>query len=187
MGESKKSARVEFGEQLREYRKQAGISQGNLAKATQKSQPNIVSVEKGDIGIGIDNMEEIATFFGVKYYDFANPKTPIPSKGQLRESIVKYLIAKGFDPSYIKDENAPSYAKNMDTYLASGQLNEPKTSYQISKEYEEMFHEKISPSKVSDILGRTPRSGLVDVAKVDNGTYNVYKLKRAKNSTSKNL
>jgi transcriptional regulator with XRE-family HTH domain len=174
------SARIEFGRQLKAYREAAGISQGALAKALMKQQPYIVNIEKGETGIGIDKMEEISSFFGMKYYDFANPKFPIPPKAELRENMRKYLILHQIDPSYLDNENAPKYAKKLDLYLATGKLNEQKSSYEIAKEYQEMFDEHIEPSKVTDILTKAPRNEKIEVTKPATGRGNLYKLKAPK-------
>lgn len=125
-------------------------------------------------------MEEISAYFGVKYYEFANPAFPIPSKSELRKNIKEYLKANDFDSNYVDQETAPGYARNMDVYLASGKLAEPKTSYQIAADYTEMFSETILPSKVTDILKRNPRKKLVDISKSDGGKSNLYRLKNSK-------
>ena len=173
------SARIEFGNQLKTYRKVAGISQNRLAKALMKQQPYIVSIEKGETGVGIDKMEQISNCFGVKYYDFANPEFPVPTKNQLRKSLQAYLSLNEIDPSYLDDETTPNYSRNMDAYLASNRLREQKSSYQIARDYEEMFNEPILPSKVTDILTKAPRNRLVSISKPESGRGNLYQLKKS--------
>jgi len=174
-------AKIEFGIQLKKYRINAGISQGQLAQAIEKNQSYIVSIEKGDRSLGIDYMETLSAYFGVKYYDLANPKFPVPSKSELRKNIRQYCVVNHIDPSHQDEKISPNYARNMDIYLASNLLAEPKTSYQISVDYVEMFDETIRPSKVTDILNRAPRNELVDIIKSDRGKVNVYKLRKKKN------
>jgi transcriptional regulator with XRE-family HTH domain len=175
------SARVEFGKQLKAYRTAAGISQDRLAKAMMMQQSYIGYIEKAETGIGIDKMAEISSCFGLKYYDFANPQFPIPSKNSLRENLRIYLISKNIDPSYLDDEEAPNYAKNMDIYLGTNKLEEPKTSYEIAQDYKIMFDEHIEPSKVTDILTKAPRNKMVDVKKPEVGRGNLYQLRKKKN------
>jgi len=171
----KELARNEFSEQLKAYRRTAGVSQGNLAKYLGKQQPYIVSIEKGDHGIGIDIMNEISTCFGVKYYEMANPRFAIPSKKQLHKSIREYVKSTGIDTSYL-DRVTPNYARNMDKYLVTELLIKPKTAMEICADYIDMFDETILPSKVTDILTRPPRNKKVIVIKPDQGRGNRYQL-----------
>jgi transcriptional regulator with XRE-family HTH domain len=171
------SARVEFGKQLKAYRRAAGISQDRLAKALMMQQSYIGYIEKAETGVGIDKMAEISSCFGLKYYHFANPDFPIPSKVNLRENLKTYLISKNIDPSYLENEEAPNYARNMDIYLGTDQLAEPKTSYQIAQDYKHMFDEHIEPSKVTDLLTKAPRNKIVDIEKPGIGRGNLYQLK----------
>jgi len=177
------SARIEFGNQLKAYRHTAGISQERLAKALNIQQSYIGYIEKAETGLGIDKMADISSCFGVKYYDFANPDIPVPSKIILRNNIRAYLLLKNIDPSYLDDEEAPQYAKNMDKYLATDKLEEPKNSYQIAAEYKIMFDEDIEPSKVTDILTKAPRNKIVDVMKPTIGRGNIYQLKKTKKNS----
>ncbi|WP_158799127.1 helix-turn-helix transcriptional regulator [Pedobacter sp. L105] len=81
----KRLARKEFGTQMKKFRAIAGVSQDDPAKAIGRNQSYMVSFENGDHSIGIDFMKEISAYFGVKFYDFANPDFPIPSKRELRK------------------------------------------------------------------------------------------------------
>ena len=172
------AAKKEFGNQLKAYRTVAGISQGDLASALMKQQPYIVSIEKGDTGVGIAKMVEISSYFGVKYYQFADPNFPIPKKEELRTNIRDYLTLNNIDPSYLDNDESPGYSKNMDIYLSTNMLSEAKTSYEIAQDYKIMFQEEIKPSKVSDILSKGGRKKLVDIFKPKVGRGNLYQLKR---------
>lgn len=179
MAEKKKITRTEFGNQLRKYRTEAGISQENLAKATKKSQSGIGPIENGEVGISLDSIEELASYFGVKYYDFCNPSVPIPSKSVLRQNIRKYISSKGINPGYLDNENVPRYASNLTKYVEDGNLNHPKSSSLIAKEYEVIYGEKISPSKVSDVFSKNPKSEMIIVSKPAKGRGNLYQVNAA--------
>ncbi len=102
------------------------------------------------------------------------------AKGNYAKNIKEYLNIINFDSSYVDQEATPGYARNLDIYLASDKLSEPKTSCQIAAEYTERFSENILPSKVTDILKRNPRNKLVDIYKSDGRKANIYKLKKRK-------
>lgn len=181
MKKTKELARIEFAHQLKAYRKVAGISQENLAKAMGVAQPYIAIIEKAELGIGIDNMAEISACFGIRYFDFANPDYPIPSRTEILNNLKKYLSAKGIDPSYLEDERAPSYTKKMDVYLSVANLSEPKSSYDIAEEYNAMFDDvTITPSKVTDIFSHYPRKRMVEKIPTRKGEHNLYRFRKDK-------
>jgi transcriptional regulator with XRE-family HTH domain len=174
---NKPIVRIQFASQLKAYREAAGISQENLAQAMGIQQPYIARIENAEVGIGIENMAEISACFGKSYFDFANPDLPIPPQKVLVKSLKEHLTAKGIDASYLDNGTPPKYAHLMDIYLSLANLAEPKTTYDIAREYNGMFEGMtITPSKVSDILSHDRRKE--QVVKSRAGKYNQYRLKR---------
>jgi transcriptional regulator with XRE-family HTH domain len=167
------TARMEFANQLKAYRKAANVSQVNLADAIGKQQPYIVLIEGGEFSFGIDMLETISNFFGVKLYEFLDPSFPIPSQDELHKNIKHFVTSTQTDSSYLNNR-APSYAYNLDLYIKSGMLREQKTSVQIAKEYFEMFKTEIHPGKITDIFTRAPRNVYIKVIKPDKGRGNQY-------------
>lgn len=179
MGKDILTARVEFADQLKIYRKAANISQANLAAAIGKQQPYVVLLEGGEYSFGIDILETVSDFFGVKLYQFLDPSFPIPSKDILRQNIKDFVSSTNTDTNYL-DNKSPNYAYNLDIYLKTDLLNEPKTSVQIAREYFEMFSEEIQPGKITDIFTRAPRNEYIEVIKPENGRGNRYVLNNKK-------
>ena len=176
MSEIEKKAKAEYAERLRAFRKMADVSQENLAKAISVHQPYIASIEAGNISIGIDKQEEIAAYFGVKYYKFADPDFPIPSKQQLRESIEHYVRSTHTETGYLKDES-PNFARHIDELLKTDFLKVFKTASEISAECKIRYGLEIASSRVTDILSRGPRKDLIEVIKPETGKFNQYRLK----------
>lgn len=175
MGKEILTARIEFASQLKKYRKAAKISQANLAAAIGKQQPYVVLLEGGEYSFGIDILEMISRFFGVKLYQFLDPSFPIPSKEVLHQHIKDFVSSTDTDTSYLNNRS-PNYAYNLDLYLNTNLLTDPKTSVEIARDYLEMFAEEIPPGKVTDILTRAPRNVYVKVIKPEIGRGNKYVL-----------
>lgn len=176
MGKETLIVRSEFAKRLKAYRKAANISQKNLAHAIGKQQPYIVLVEGGEYSFGIDILEMISQVFGVKFYEFLDPKFPIPSEEELHNSIKAFVSSTETDTSYLNNKS-PNYARNMDIYLETNLLNEQKTSTEIAQDYFVMFNEKILPAKVSDVLTKGRRSEIIEVIKPEAGRGNLYRKK----------
>lgn len=156
----------------------AEVSQENLAKAIAVHQPYIASIEAANVSIGLEKQEEIAAYFGIKYYKFADPDFPIPPKEELRENIEKYVRSTHTEPGYLKDES-PNFSKHVDALLKTDFLNEFRTARQIVSACKERFNLDIEATRVSDILSRQPRKNLLEVIKPKEGKFNHYRLKVA--------
>lgn len=176
MKNTEKIARIEFAKQLIKYRDTAGISQNVLAQGLNKQQPYIAKIERFKHSVGLDLLVEISTYFGVKYYQMADPDFTIPSKEELIHSIEEYHKLTDTDTSYLS-KRSPNYAKNMDKYLQTAYLKESKTSKEIAKDFMDLYQQEIPASKVSDILSRSPRKELLDIIKPESGRGNKYRLK----------
>jgi transcriptional regulator with XRE-family HTH domain len=173
-----KTAKTEYAERLRAFRKMAEVSQENLAKALAVHQPYIASIEAGNVSIGIDKLEEIAAYFGIKYYKFADPDYPIPPKMELRENIEKYVKSTHTETGYLKDES-PTFSKHIDALLETDFLNEFRTARAIASACKTRYGIDIEATRVSDILSRQPRKNLLEVIKPETGKFNRYRLKVA--------
>eukprot|EP01132_Coremiostelium_polycephalum_P012986 gene12986-15862_t len=110
----------------------ADVSQENLAKAIFVHQPYIASLEAGNISIGLDKMEQIAAYFGVKYYHLADPDYSIPPRQVLRENIEKYIRSTQTESGYLKNES-PNFTKSIDQILQEAQkkLQQNATDYML--------------------------------------------------------
>lgn len=171
-----KTARKEFGLRVKKYRTTAGVTQKNMAVSIKKQQSFMPLVEAGDYSAGLDILLEIGAYFGLKFYQIADPGFTIPTKKELRDNIRKYAASKGFYPDYL-DLITPNFAGNLDLYLDTDALKTAKTSAEIAEDYYVKYNERILPSKVTDILTRAPRKHrlIIEIRKAGKG--NVYKLK----------
>ncbi len=173
-----KKVKAEYAKRLKAFRKQANFSQIALAQAIGLFQPEIAAIESGKRSIGLDKIEQIANFFGVKYYHFADPDFPLPSKQELRESVVKYIEAHHIEAGYILNEKAKvSYC--IDKLLETDFLSTFKTSAEIAAECKLKYDIVIEPFRVTDILTRSGRLEKIEVIKPLKGKRNLYKLKES--------
>ncbi|SHH03431.1 helix-turn-helix domain-containing protein [Pedobacter caeni] len=175
MSEKLRNARREYAEQLKAYRKKVNISQEDFALALEIYQPYIASIEGGSLSIGLDKQEDIATCFGVKYYQLADPEFPIPSREELWKSIEAYVKAAGIEVGYMQNK-APGLASYMDELLQSDFFEEWKLINEIVAELKERFGLEVVSTRVSDILHQRPRRLLVEVKKAPKGNFNLYRL-----------
>ena len=175
------TAREEFALQLYKYRNSVDISQADLAIGLEMQQSYIARLEGAKASVGIDMLEYISFYFGVKYYEMADPEVEPPPPEELLGNIIRYHNLMGIDTGYLKDKS-PKYTKNMDKYIKE-HLTEPKTSTEIAIHFKEVYKVDISASKVSDILGRSPRKELLIITKP--GGKNIYQLKPADSNNSK--
>lgn len=177
MPEKEKNVRKEYAEQLKAYRKKVNISQEAFATAIAVYQPYIASVEAGSLSIGIDKQEEIASCFGVRYYQLADPGFPIPSRDELWEGIEAYVKAAGIEVGYLKSKT-PGLASFMDELLQSDFFLEWRLVTEIVAELKDRFGIDVVPMRISDMLNQKPRNLLIDVKKVPKERFNLYRLKK---------
>lgn len=177
MSEKEKNVRVEYAGRLKAYRKKANISQEAFATAIAVYQPYIASVEAGGLSIGIDKQEEIASCFGVRYYQLGDPDFPIPSREALWGSIEAYVKAAGIEIGYLKSKT-PGLAGFMDELLQSDFFLEWRLVTEVVAELMDRFGLEVVPMRVSDILNQKPRNLLIEVKKVPKERFNLYRLKR---------
>lgn len=181
MKSRKKTARKEFALQLYKYRNSVYISQDDLAIGLEMQQSYIAQIEGAKTSLGIDLLEDISFYFGVKYYKMADPEVEPPPPEELFNNIINYHNLMGIDPGYLQNKS-PRYTKNMDNYIKD-YLTEPKTSTEIAAHFKQVYNVDISASKVSDILGRSPRKELLIITKP--AGKNIYQLKPADQQNSK--
>lgn len=136
-------------------------------------QSYIAQIEGAKTSLGIDLLEDISFYFGVKYYEMADPDVEPPPPEELFGNIIHYHKLMGIDPGYLKNKS-PKYTKTMDNYIKE-HLTEPKTSTEIATDFKTLYDVNISASKVSDILGRSPRKDLLIITKP--AGKNIYQLK----------
>ena len=177
MAKKDNSANKAYGERLKAFRKEARISQESLAKLVDVFQSYIVSVEKGDINVGLNALVTMSEPFEVEYYQLSDPNFPIPSKSELRDRIKRYMFKKKIDPGYLKDET-PNLATYMDELLKSDFFKVARTGKDIVEKYKTSFDLDITSSRIADMLSRKPRIDLIDIIKPENGRLNHYILKK---------
>ena len=78
MLESKK-IKLEFGNNVRYYRKIADLTQSQLAQRVNKTEETISNIERGITSTGIELMQELAQALNVQIVDFFSNKQAINS------------------------------------------------------------------------------------------------------------
>lgn len=66
---SERRARLVFAENLRELRRERGLSQEELAERSDLHRTYVGSVERGERNVSIDNMERLANALGIALKD----------------------------------------------------------------------------------------------------------------------
>lgn len=116
---------------LREYRKQSGYTQKELANKLGVSHNTISSWENGTNSIDIDTLVQICTLFNVTLNDiYNNSSVYIGSNTMINEEWIK----TGNDPKYINNENV--LVKLKTTYNLSN------LEYAVIKGYLELEEEQ---------------------------------------------
>lgn len=69
---------VEFGTQLMKYLKHFNLSAAYLPGLSKLSTQSVDKILVGEKGIVLKSAEDIANVFGLRYFEFANPKHPLP-------------------------------------------------------------------------------------------------------------
>ena len=135
------SALKHFGERLKLFRETAGLTQEDYATLMQTGASYIGKVERGEVSIGLENIEKHADFFDVLYYQFVNPEFDPLKFDQLptstRRKIAQLEKAKQDATAKMlkekaeqKEKGLPGRAAQLHTLINKGFFKKPKTARQ---------------------------------------------------------
>jgi len=85
-----KSIAVKFGLRLKELRKKHGLTQDSLAEAAGLSCKHIGEIERGEVNLTIQSLDQIAHAFGLKAFEliYCDQEEEVEV---LREKVVDYI------------------------------------------------------------------------------------------------
>lgn len=148
-----------FGEQLKKYREAIGLKQHQFASLMDATPAYVSSVERGQTGIGIENMIKFAAFFGQKHYQLANPDIAPPSPSRLPATSKTAIAALKKTEKQNKQDDV--FKIRLDELIASDFLSRARTASEILTE---MFPDgaDASAAKVTTYLTTTKRNKLVN-------------------------
>ncbi|PPK99511.1 helix-turn-helix domain-containing protein [Parapedobacter indicus] len=130
--------KVRFGKRLQEFRRAADLTQRDFADFMNTKSNYISELENGLSNPSLEMLIRYANFYGIEFYELANPNFPIPSFDQLpsatRKAIhtLKNRQQKAKEKVEVqkktnKQEGVPGRAKQLHTLLEAGFFKKPKT------------------------------------------------------------
>jgi len=144
-------ASIEFGLQLDAYIKHFGLERtdiGNLLSTTVRSIDKIIAGEKGVV---LKTMEKIAGFFGIAYYEMANPNFPFPTLEELPQSTRDIILNRENSDKPDRDYEA-QFTKHLEDIVKGNFLREEHTAKQVLGEMPKEIreNEKYKPARITD-------------------------------------
>jgi len=136
-------AKVEFGIRFKLYRQASGLTQEEYADAYLNGNKSYVSqLERGQIDIQVNSMDQHAKHFGVRYFQLANPDFPVPTLAEMPAPI-RRTAAKAAkerekaeaDRQAKREAGKGVYktgtAAGLHTLITSGFFKTPRTSREV--------------------------------------------------------
>lgn len=138
-----------------------GLSTTDLAHLIDASSANINDIIKGKVGLSISKMIDIAKVFGMKYYDFANPKVSLLDSSTLPSSTQKKIKERD-QKGFLKRDNRNLLATELDKLIGinGGVLKTPKTSKQLLALMSIKVRNRNS-SEITNLLNKEPRKSYI--------------------------
>lgn len=84
----------EFGRQAKKFRLQFGLSQKELAKLSHMSPSEYGVLEKGITNYNVEKLQNVASVYGLVYYQFGNPNCKFPAYSKLPGKTRKAIISR---------------------------------------------------------------------------------------------
>ncbi|WPU95748.1 hypothetical protein SNE25_09480 [Mucilaginibacter sabulilitoris] len=140
------------------------------------SSVDIQDIIDGKKGMVLITAEKIGRVFGLTYYEFGNPKYPLPAFNELPES-TKVLIAERKKVGAPRKFVDHGLADALDKILNSHFLKEPHTAKEIFAQMPMAVRDLVrNAARISDLLNREPRSLLVIKFKIKGSREYSYQL-----------
>ncbi|MDM1140052.1 MULTISPECIES: helix-turn-helix transcriptional regulator [unclassified Empedobacter] len=162
----------EYGKRVSKFLIYYNLTEGDLAKLIDSNSTNIRSIINGEVGLNINKMINIASVFGLTYYDFANPKFKLPSKSSLPELTIKIIKERQKKGSIIRDKSN-ILAVELDRLINEGILNKPITS-KILLSLMNSDAQKKSSTSITNLLRKEPRNTLIIQLKQKYGNESIF-------------
>jgi hypothetical protein len=136
-----------------------------LAKSIKRT-INFVLEEKGSLEL--ETQEAIARIFGLRYFEFGNPKHPLPSLKSLPESTKKRIeYRKKAGPSVVISYNTSDINARIKEVLSRYSLGDQFLAKEIASKILDSYGERYSVSEVIDRLKKRFKDNIVRTTKKD--------------------
>lgn len=162
----------EYGKRVSKFLIYYNLTEGDLAKLIDSNSTNIKSIINGEVGLNINKMINIASVFGLTYYDFANPNFKLPSKSSLPELTIKIIKERQKKGSIIRDKSN-ILAIELDRLINEGILSKPITSKILLSLMNSNAQKKGSTS-ITNLLRKEPRNALIIQLKQKYGNESIF-------------
>jgi len=86
--------KCEFGKQAKKFRLQFGLSQKELANLSKMSPSEYGSLEKGITNYNVEKLQNVASVYGLVYYQFGNPICSFPTFNKLPKETRKVISSR---------------------------------------------------------------------------------------------
>lgn len=170
---------AEFGNQLARYLKHFGLTTADISKLIKSNTDAIVEVLEGEKGIVLKTAEKISWMvFGIRYYEFGNPKFPFPKKKSLPKATQEAIVArrkKGTSQfNRNTDLNLPIHINDV---LDSGKLEHEFTSSDVWSLLPESIQGQIKSIRITDLFSKGELRDKIEYTGKKRGREKVYRLR----------
>lgn len=176
----------EFAQVLRRYMKKFSLEPIDIAYLANSIKKNIASLLGGNGSLQIETAEAIAQAFGLRYFQFGNPDTPIPSLKHLPEKTKQRIAYRKKEGPAVETTYSPSDINHqiddaLSTYKQGEEFLVQDIAKTILKEHKEVY----SVSQIADRISksfkeRVEKTERKDTSKEGPGPKPVfYKLKKS--------
>nr|WP_068892565.1 hypothetical protein [Pedobacter panaciterrae] len=154
---------IEFGKQLLKYLKHFGLIEADLARLIKSNTDDIKEILEGKKGVVLKSAERISNVFGLRYFEFGNPKFKLPNIKDLPDQTRDLILnRKEKGVTQINRNYGIDLAGNLDKILNSTFLSTPHTAEEIWAQLPEEVRSKVEPRRVTDLLGKSPRNFMIE-------------------------
>ena len=153
---------TEFGKQVLKYLKQFGLTEADLARLINSNTDDINDIVSGSKGVVLKSTEKIANVFGLRYFKFGDPDFPLPKINDLpdkTQAAINNRRERGVPQINRNYDN--DLAGHLDVILTTDFLKTTRTAREIWQQLPEEVRNKISPRRITDLLGKSPRNTIV--------------------------
>lgn len=143
----------EFGKQLEKYLKSFGLIIPDIARLIKSSTESIDNALNGKKGVVLKTAERIANLFGLRYFEFGNPKFPLPKVNDLPQDTqiaIEQRKKKG-NPEIIRN-NDLNLGIHVRKVLESKKLASEFASSDILRLLPDEVKNQITSRRITDLL-----------------------------------
>ncbi|KLT64733.1 hypothetical protein [Pedobacter sp. BMA] len=157
---------TEYAKRLTQYMKRFGLYSVDIAHLADTTSDIIIGILSGEKGLVLITLENIANIFGLRYFEFGNPKHPIPSFSQLPEDTqlrIKFRKDKG-KPEKITYKQSP-INEHIQIVLGTYALTEEILIEDVIRKIKEKYDVIYKPGEISDRFKKTFKSIVQETGK----------------------